>query len=135
MGILKKYLYAAILLGTIVLAGCSANEKTEEQVQIKEYVTNENAVKVMNLPDVDKEFMSVTSLDLTQEQKEYYHKQYVEIVKNINNANEDTNHLEVEPIEEFNSEDWVEPEKFRELAIDRSTWVFTSKAFGGDVVN
>lgn len=132
---MKKYLYAAILLGTIVLAGCSANEKTEEQVQIKEYVTNENAVKVMNLPDVDKEFMSVTSLDLTQEQKEYYHKQYVEIVKNINNANEDTNHLEVEPIEEFNSEDWVEPEKFRELAIDRSTWVFTSKAFGGDVVN
>ncbi len=124
-----------ILLGTIVLAGCSANEKTEEQVEIKEYVTNENAMEVANLPDMDKEVMSVTPLDLTQEQKEDYHKQYVEIVKNINNSNEDTNHLEVEPIEEFNSEDWVEPEKFRELAIDRSTWVFTSKAFGGDVVN
>ncbi|SES35830.1 hypothetical protein SAMN05518872_108254 [Psychrobacillus sp. OK032] len=136
---LKKYIYTGILLGTIVLAGCSANEETEEQVQAKEEkmedVTNGQAVEVETLPDTDKEeVVSVTPLDLTQEQKEDYHKQYVEIVKEIN-AKEGTNHLEVNPIDEFKSEDWVEPEKFRQIAEDRATWEFTSKVFGGDPVD
>ena len=138
VGMLRKYLCTGILLGTIVLAGCSANEETEEQVQAKEEkmedVTNGQAVEVETLPDTDKEeVISVTLLDLTQEQKEDYHKQYVEIVKEIN-VKEGTNHLEVNPIDEFKSEDWVEPEKFRQIAEDRATWEFTSKAFDGDPV-
>jgi hypothetical protein len=124
VGMLKKYIFMGIFLGTIVLAGCSANEETEGQ-----------AVEVETLPDTDKEeVVSVTPLDLTQEQKEDYHKQYVEIVKEIN-AKEGTNHLEVSPIDGFKSEDWVEPEKFRQMAEDRATWEFTSKAFGGDPVD
>ncbi|MEH7238085.1 hypothetical protein [Bacillus sp. JJ1562] len=123
---MKKYLYAGILLGTIMLAGCSANEEVEEQLQAKEVET---------LPDTNKEeVVSVTPLDLTQEQKEDYYKQYVEIVKEIN-AKEGTNHLEVVHIDEFKPEDWVEPEQFRQLAEDRATWEFTSKVFGGDPVD
>lgn len=137
VGMLKKYIFMGILLGTIVLAGCSANEETEEQAKKEkmEDVTNGQVVEVETLPDTDKEeVVSVTPLDLTQEQKEDYHRQYVEIVKEIN-ANEDTNHLEVSPIDEFKSEDWVEPEKFRQIAEDRATWEFTSKVFGGDPVD
>ena len=126
--ILKKYIYTGILLGTIMLAGCSANEETEEQVQVKE----ENLENVTNGQAV--EVVSMTPLDLTQEQKEDYYKQYVEIVKEIN-AEEGKNHLEVGPIDKFKPEDWVEPEIFRQIAEDRATWEFTSKAFGGDPVD
>ncbi|WP_181444598.1 hypothetical protein [Bacillus sp. 03113] len=129
---MKKYLYTGILLGTIVLAGCSANEESKEQVT--EDITNGQAVEVETLPNTDKkEVVSVNPLELTQEQKEDYHKQYVEIVEEIN-AEEGTNHLEVVPINKFKPEDWVEPEKFRQLAVNRATWEFTSKAFGGDPV-
>lgn len=67
--------------------------------------------------------LSVTPLELTQEQKEDYHKQYVEIVEEIN-AEEGTNYMEVDPIDEFKPEDWVEPEKFRQLAIVRAYMKF-----------
>ena len=119
---LKKYMYVGVLFGAIVLAGCNVNEESEEQVT--EDITNGQAVEVETLPDADKEeVVSVAPLELTQEQKEDYHKQYVEIVEEIN-AVEGTNYLEVEPIDEFKPEDWVEPEKFRQLAEDRATWEF-----------
>lgn len=125
-------MYAGILLGVIVLAGCSVNGALEEQEM--EVVNNGQAVEVETLPNIDKdEVVSVTPLKLTEEQKEDYYKQYVEIVGEIN-AEEGTNHLEVVPIDEFKPEDWVEPEKFRQLAADRAHLEFTSKAFGGDPV-
>lgn len=125
-------MYVGVLLGAIVLAGCSVNEVLEEQVT--EDITNGQAVEVETLLYNDKEEVgSVTPLELTQEQKEDYHKQYVEIIEEIN-AVEGTNYLEVEPIDEFKPEDWVEPEKFRQLVEDRTTWEFTSKVFGGDTV-
>ena len=64
--------------------------------------------------------MSVTPLELTQEQKEDYHKQYVEIVEKINAEGEGAYHLEVVPINEFNPEDWVEVEEFRKMVEDRA---------------
>lgn len=129
---LKNYMYLGVLLGAIVLAGCSANEESEGQVT--KDLTNGQAVEVGTLPNNDKEeVVSVTALELTQEQKEDYHKQYVEIVEEIN-AEGGKNHLEVVPINEFYPEDWVEPEEFRQLAVERATLEFTSKAFGGDPV-
>ena len=36
---LKKYIYVGVLLGAIVLTGCNVNEESEEQVQVKEELT------------------------------------------------------------------------------------------------
>ena len=95
-----------------------------QKYKVTEDITNGQAVEVETLPDTDKEeVVSVAPLELTQEQKEDYHKQYVEIVKEIN-AEEGTNYLEVEPIVEFKPEDWVEPEKFKKLAIERAYMKF-----------
>lgn len=116
VGRLKKHLYIGVLLGGIVLAGCSGNEESEEQVT--KDVTNGQAVKVETSPDAEK-VVSVTPLELTQEQREDYHKQYVEIVTKIN-AKEGTNHLEVVPIDEFNPEDWVEVKEFEKMVEDRA---------------
>lgn len=55
--------------------------------------------------------MSVTPLILTQEQKENYYKQYVEIVEELNGEG-DTNYLEVVLIDDLKPEDWVEPKSF-----------------------
>ncbi|MEB2298009.1 hypothetical protein LAV72_00010 [Lysinibacillus xylanilyticus] len=129
---LKKYMCVGILIGAIALAGCSVNEESEKKVT--EGMTDGQAVEVGALSDTNKEkVVSVTPLELTQEQKEKYHKQYVEIVEKIN-AEEGTNQLEVVPIDEFKTEDWIEPEKFRQLAVYRAHWEFTSKVFGGDPV-
>ena len=113
-----------VLLGAFVLAGCNVNEESEEQVT-EDIANNGQAVEVETLPDTDKEVVvSVAPLELTQEQKENYHKQYVEIVEELNAKGNGAYYLEVEPIDEFKSEDWVEPEKFRQLAEDRATWEF-----------
>lgn len=126
---MKKYFYTGILLGTIVLAGCSANEESKEQVMED---INGQAVEVETLSGTDnEEVVSLTPLELTQEQKKDYYKQYVEIVEEIN-AEEGKNHLEVVPMDQV--KDWVEPEEFRQLAVDRATSNFTSKKFGGDPV-
>ncbi|MBS4203518.1 hypothetical protein [Lederbergia citrea] len=129
---MKKYMCVGILIGAIVLAGCSVNEESEKKVT--EDITNAQEVEVGGLSDTNKEkVVSVTPLELTQEQKEEYHKQYVEIVEKINRE-EGTNQLEVVPIDEFRTEDLVDPKKFRQLAVDRAHWEFTSTVFGGDPV-
>lgn len=61
---------------------------------------------------------SATGLDLTQQQKEEYHKQYIEIVNEVN-AKEGSK-ISVVPIDKFKSEDWVEPEEFKRLAIENA---------------
>ncbi|MBS4203440.1 hypothetical protein [Lederbergia citrea] len=129
---MKKYICVGILIGAIALVGCSVNRESEKKVT--EDITNGQAVEVGAVSDTHKEkVVLVTPLELTQEQKEEYHKQYVEIVEKIN-AEEGTIQLEVVPIDEFKTEDWVEPEKFRQLAVDRAHSEFTSKVFGGDPV-
>lgn len=42
--------------------------------------------------------------------------------------------MEVVPIDEFKPEDWFKTEKLRQMAIERATLEFTSKAFGGNLV-
>src|SRR5689334_20841974 len=123
---LKKYLYTGILIGNIVLTGCSGNEKTEERVkeEITEDLSEGQAVEVESLPVPDKgEVVSEVPLELTQEQKEDYYKQYVEIVEKVIAEYPGTT-MEVVPFDEFAEQDWVEPEKFRQLAIDRANIKF-----------
>lgn len=135
---LKKYIYVGILLGAIVLAGCTVNEVTEKQVQVKEEITedvaNGQAVEVETLFKNDNKVVSVISLDLTQKHKEDYYKQYGEIIKEVNSEYDAD--LELEPFDHFlsNEEWWVESEDFRQIAIDMATAEFTSKVFGGDPV-
>ena len=82
---LKKYLYVGVLVGAIVLAGCSISEEPEDQVQEKEDISNGQAIEDKNLSDTNKkEVVSEVPLELTKEQKEDYYKQYVEIVEEIN---------------------------------------------------
>jgi PBP1b-binding outer membrane lipoprotein LpoB len=119
-------MYVGVLLGAIVLAGCNVNEESEEQ-ETEDIVNNGQALEVETIPNTDKEKIeSVTPLELTQEQKENYHKQYVEIVEELNAVSNGAYNLEVEPIDKFKPEDWVEPEKFRQLAEDRATWNLTN---------
>src|SRR4051812_2629505 len=129
---LKKYMCVGILIGVIALAGCSVNEKSEGQVQVKERTTedgtNGQAVEAETLPDtVKEEAVSVVPLELMQEQKKEYYKQYEEIVKKVNS--EYDKDLELSPLEEFKSEEWVTPENFEQIAIDMATMEFASKAF------
>ena len=75
---LKKYLYVGVLVGAIVLAGCSISKEPEDQVQEKEDVSNGQAIEDNNLPETNKEeVVSEVPLELTKEQKEDYYKQYV----------------------------------------------------------
>ena len=121
---LKKYLYVGVLVGAIVLAGCSISEEPEDQVQEKEDVPNGQAIEDKNLPETNKEeVVSEVPLELTKEQKEDYYKQYVEIVEEVMREYPDTT-MEVVPFDEFKEEDWVEPEEFRQIAIDRTQLEF-----------
>lgn len=124
---MKKYLYAGILLGTVVLAACSANKEIEGQVSQKgtEDLTDGQTVAIKSLSNAtDKEkAKSKTPLKLTQEQKEDYHKQYAKIIERVNTEYPDAN-LELVSLNEFKEEDWVEPEEFRQIAIDRTKLEF-----------
>lgn len=124
MRILIKYLYSVILLGSILLAGCSANEKTEEQVPAKEDKTEDSAnrqeVNVQPLSDSVNELVLKTPLELTHIQKESYYKQYTTIIEDTNSEFPDAD-LELVPFEEFKSEEWVKPDEFRLIAIDMAT--------------
>lgn len=131
-------MYVGVLLGAIVLAGCSVNEESEEQVQVQvkeeitEEVANGQTVEVENLLDTEKEEV-VTSLELIPEQKKEYYKQYEKIVQKVNS--EYDKDLELGPLEEFKPEEWVTPEDFEQIATDMATMEFTSNAFGGDLVD
>jgi hypothetical protein len=118
---LKKYLYAGILLGTVVLAGCNVNDETERQVkeEIKKDLADGQVVEGEAVSDTVKgEEMSVTPLDLTQEQKESYYKEYVTVIEKVN-SEYDAN-LKIEPIDEFTDEYWIEVKDFEKMAKDRA---------------
>lgn len=127
---MKIYLYVGLLLGAIILTGCSLKQEQVKE-EIKKKKTSERIVEVKTLPDTFKEeVMPASPLKLTQEQKKEYYKLYEEIVSNVNS--EYDKDLELVPFEDF--EDWVRPDDFEEIAIDRATMEFTSGEFGGDSV-
>lgn len=69
---------------------------------------------------------SAASLELTQEQKESYYKQYTAIIEEVNSQyNGD---LELGPLEDFKSEEWVEPKDFKEIATDMVDLDFVVKS-------
>jgi len=115
----KKYLYAGILFGTIMLAGCSENEETEKQGEVeKEVLADEQTVEVDPISNSDKNIVdSAIPLKLTQERKEEYHKRYVEIVEEVNQKKLGIG-LGVPPIEQFQLEDWKEPKAYEEMIQD-----------------
>ena len=93
-GRLKKYFYISVLLGTIVLAGCTDNkEVTKESASTKQSIVIGKNENTMN-----KEEAAPISLNLTQEQKEEYYKKYVVIIEKVNAENKEDTTLELEPI-------------------------------------
>ncbi|SER97447.1 hypothetical protein SAMN05518872_1033 [Psychrobacillus sp. OK032] len=117
---LKKYLYTGILLGTIILAGCSSNEETEGQVnkEMTKGLTDGQTIEVDTISNTDNNIVvSATPLKLTQEQKEEYHMQYVKIVNEVNQKKFGLG-IGVPPIENFKEEDWKEPKAYEEMIQD-----------------
>ncbi|MBK3495086.1 hypothetical protein JFL43_09495 [Viridibacillus sp. YIM B01967] len=113
---MKKYLYAGILLGTVMLAGCNENEETEKQGEVETAVlVDEQTVEVEPISNSDKNKVdSATPLKLTKEQKADYHKQYVKIVEEVNQRKLGMG-LGVPPIEQFQSKDWEEPKAYEKM--------------------
>lgn len=72
---------------------------------------------------------SADSLELTQQEKETYHKQYVEIIEEVN-ATYPNADLELLPLNEFGAQDWVEPEEFKQIATDRAGLKFVETESG-----
>lgn len=129
---MKKVLYVGMLLGVILLTGCSFKQ---EQVKddIKKEKNTEHIVEVETLPDsFKKEVTPVKSLKLTQEQKKEYYKQYEEIVLKVNSEYDDD--MELVPFEDFKQDEWVTPEEFENIVVDMATMEFTSENYGGDSV-
>jgi hypothetical protein len=82
---------------------------------IKLFTTSVAALTLFLLASV----ASAATLELTQTEKEVLYDQYVEIVAEIE-SERDGVILEVAPMELFSDEDWITPEKFKQLAIDRA---------------
>ncbi len=96
-----------------MLAGCKENEETEKQGEVeKEVLTEEQTVEAGKISNSDSNIVdSETPLKLTQEQKEEYHKRYVEIMEKVNEKKLGLG-IWVTPIEEFTLEDWIEPKAY-----------------------
>jgi len=124
---LKKYVYTGFLLGTIILAGCNEIEETKEQAieePTKPMAAGQN-IEIEYLSDTDKEDSTVVAsspLDLTQEQKENYYKEYVTLIELANSKYNEN--MEIERIDNFNDEDWIEVEAFEKMLEDRANAKF-----------
>jgi hypothetical protein len=119
----KKYLYAGILFGTVMLAACNENEESEGQVKEEMTEVLADGQTVVGEPvsdtDIGEEFeiveeVSAASLELTQEQKEDYYKQYVEIIEKAMEKKTGLS-TEIGPIEGFKESDWKEPQAFEKM--------------------
>ncbi|MEY9977447.1 hypothetical protein [Lysinibacillus sp. RC79] len=113
---MKKYLYAGILLGTIVLTGCSGNEEIKGQLkeEITEGFSEGQAVEIESLSN------KAFKLELTQEKKEELYNQYVEIVAEVS-ALYPNEGIFIEPLNKFKDEYFMEPEDYREFVINLTT--------------
>ncbi len=113
---MKQVLYIGVILGTVLLTGCSTNQevnqtKSEESSKV---LGGEQTIKGAPLSNPPIDVVETKSpLQLTQEQKEAYHKQYQEIVHQANETKIGIN-LGVPSIEEFEPQDWAEPEDYEQ---------------------
>lgn len=67
---------------------------------------------------------SAASLELTQQQKEDYYKQYVELAAEVDATYPGAN-ITVNSMDEFKEEDWKSPEEFKQYLITRATLTIT----------
>lgn len=112
---MKRALYIGFVLGTCLLTGCSAHEKTQTNIKEESKVLADEQTKE-DAPIADKkldEGQTRVLLQLTQEQKEDYHKQYEAIVNRANETKIGIK-LGVPSIAEFESEDWAEPNDYEQ---------------------
>lgn len=130
---MKKYLYVGLLLGAIILTGCSLKQEQVKE-EIKKEKPSERIVEVETLPDTFKEeVVPATPLKLTQEQKKEYYKLYKEIIMKVNSKYDEE--IELVPFKDFKQDEWVTPEDFEQIVIDMATMEFTSGNYGGDPVD
>ena len=120
VGMLKRILYISVLLGTIVLSGCSADEADNKEVTA-ETLNTEQSSAINNEVNTTKTVeVEPIPLNLTQEQKEEYYQKYVAIIDNLNAENNEDFELELEPITDFLDEYWIEVADFEKLAKERA---------------
>ncbi|MFJ8103206.1 hypothetical protein [Lysinibacillus sp. NPDC096212] len=105
---MKKYIFAGALLGIFFLTGC-VNEKTEN-VKSSKPSTDEQTVE-------KEKIVAPTPLNLTQEQKEKYYKEYISLVEKVNEEYHEN--FEIEPISNFTDEYWVEGSDFKKMLKER----------------
>ncbi|MBU8881329.1 peptidase M56 [Bacillus sp. FJAT-29790] len=156
----KSYRWSAIgLIAVVAISLLSlpnaqadrSNEKQKEQTaekvtvsKTKKAETEGHKVVVEPLSDTDKgEVASAASLELTQEQKEEYYKQYAEIIEKAIDKKSGLS-TELVPIEDFKESDWQEPQAFEKriqagveafLATERETLAAVSTDLKPAVTN
>jgi PBP1b-binding outer membrane lipoprotein LpoB len=99
---LKKYFYVSILLGAFALSGCSDEKAGNKEFTEKSLATEQSTAPIL--------------LNLTQEQKENYYNQYLEVLEEISVEYPSAN-MELTPLDEYLDEHWIEPEELRERVI------------------
>ena len=120
VGMLKKYFYVSVLLGSIALSGCTDDEDSSKVVT-EESLNTEKSIEINNKVNTTKtEEVAPIPLDLTQEQKEEYYQKYVAIIEKVNAISEEDFTLELEPITALLNEHWIEVEEFEKLAKERA---------------
>ena len=120
VGMLKKYFYVSILLGSIALSGCTDDEDSSKVVT-EESLNTEKSIEINNKVNTAKtEEVAPIPLDLTQEQKDEYYQKYVAIIEKVNAISKEDFTLELEPITALLDEHWIEVEEFEKLAKERA---------------
>ena len=115
---LNKYFYISILLGAFALTGCTNDEDDKKGMEAESSLTEQSITIDNNINTTKKVEKAPIPINLTQEQKEEYHKQYVKIVEKVNQQKLGMD-LEVCPMDEFEAEDWVEPKVFAKRIQER----------------
>ena len=98
---LKSYFYISILLATLVLSGCINAETENTEAKAESLVHGSSRIIINDAETTKKEEKEMTSLNLTQEQKEKYYQKYGAIVERVNAEHNDDFELELEPITDF----------------------------------
>ncbi len=108
---MKKILCTGVLLGAVILASCTKEEdgRVVEKTPIIE-MEEETASEKENKLELMQE-ASAAPLELTQQEKEAYHKRYVDAVKWLNEQKVGLS-MEVGPIEQFEDAAWRDPDIF-----------------------
>lgn len=107
---LKEIMYIGVLLGTVTMAACTAEEMDAVVdtpiIEGQKEAVSEEGKKFAIVPEAE-----AAPVELTQQQKEAYHKRYVDAVEWLNQQKVGL-HMEVSPLEQFEDEAWRDPEIF-----------------------